>query len=141
MLEGFQAEGPIVSGGSIDKDQGKFEAPNRDAVAKGDVDVDNVQVLCGETVDGFSTWGFGNCGVGSKGEREFTGINQGAILCSGNNVLVVPKAAASSNAVEFFGSERSLGLRRVGCVTWSDWRQASVWVMQLSDDLVLRHTF
>ncbi len=67
MLQGFEAEGPIISSGAIDEDKGKFESPNRDAVAKSDVDMNDIQVLGGEAIDSFPTGGLRNCGVRSKG--------------------------------------------------------------------------
>jgi hypothetical protein len=67
MLQGFEAEGPIIPSGSINEDKGKFESPNRDAVAKSDVDMNNVEVLGGEAIDGFPMGGLQNCSVRSEG--------------------------------------------------------------------------
>ncbi len=67
MLQGFEAEGPIISSGAIDEDNGKFESPNRDSVAKSDVDMNDIQVLGGEAIDSFPTGDLRNCGVRSEG--------------------------------------------------------------------------
>ena len=67
MLQRFEAECPILSSGAIDEDKGKFESPNRDAVAKSDVDMNDIQVLGGEAIDSFPMGGLRNCGVRSEG--------------------------------------------------------------------------
>jgi hypothetical protein len=83
----------------VHKNKGIFEAPDRNTIPKCDVDVNNIEVLCQKSFDPFATRGLWDCCIGAKGEWEFPRVEESAILCHQNDVVLVVKTATPGEMV------------------------------------------
>ena len=99
VMERFEAETPIVACSTINKNHSIFVTSNRHAVAKGNINVDNVEIFGGCPIDGFTAGGFGNGSESTDGGGKFTVINEQAILGGVDEMPVVAETTASSDAM------------------------------------------
>ena len=141
VLQRLKAKRPVVTSCAVDEDECELKTSDGYAIAKGNVDVDDVEVLRGEAIDGFTARRFGNRCVGPKGKGKFAGVEKSTVFRSRNDVLVITEAAAPGESVEFLRGVRRFGLRRIGCVAWTNRRQAGVGVMERRDNLFFGHAF
>ena len=79
--------------------------------------MNNIKIPGREPVNRLAVWCLWECCICAKGERELTGIEKGAVFCAGDDVLVVVKAAAASEAMKFLLGVHLFGFRRIWCVT------------------------
>ena len=141
VLERLETKHPVVARSAVDKDESKLESVNGNAVPKCNINVNDIKIPGKEPVDCLAAWCFWDCCICAKGERELVGIEECTIFCAGDDVLVVAKAAAASEAMEFLQSVRLFGLGRIWCVTWADGWEMRVGVVELCNYFLVRHTF
>ncbi len=79
--------------------------------------------------------------ISAKGEGELAGIEECAVFCAGDEVLVVAKAAAAGEVMKFLRGVHLFGLGRIWCVAWADRWETRVGVMELGNNLLGGHTF
>ena len=64
----------------MDENQRILKSSNGEAIVECNIKVHNIQEFCRCLVDWFSMRGFRNGGIGADGDREFSGIDEGAIF-------------------------------------------------------------
>ena len=98
--EGFEAEKPGETGGSVDKEEGVSKTPQGDTVAVDNVKVHLVKVFS-EFGNGFSLRLLRHGGEIAKCWRSFTPLDETGVVCGGDDVGGVSEFAAAEEAVEF----------------------------------------
>ena len=80
-LEGLTAKHPVVSGGSVNKDECIAEAPHSYTITKGNVNVNYVvEIAVLGTIDGASVIGLGYSSIRSQGGRKLPRVNPDTVL-------------------------------------------------------------
>ena len=141
VLEGFKAKRPVVAGGVVNKDEGKCVPTDGDTVSKCNVDMEDVEIFGRELINRLAVGCFGDCSICAKGEGKLAGVEQDAVFCAGNNMLIVAKAATVSESMEFLRCICLLGLQSIRRVTRLDRREARVWVVEGGNNLLVGHAF
>jgi hypothetical protein len=140
VLERLESERPVVASSAVDKDESELEPADGNAVPKCNINMNNIEISGREPVSRLATWCFWDCCICAKGDRELAGIEECAIFCAGDDMLVVAKAAAAGEAIEVLRSVRVFGLGRIHCVTWADGRETRVGVVELGNYFLVGHT-
>jgi hypothetical protein len=125
----------------VDEHEGEFVSADWDAVAEGDINVDNVEVFGWEPINGFTARCLGNGCVGSKWEGELTGVGEDTAIGCGDDMLVILKTMATGEAMELLWSKCLFWVGRVRGVAWSDGWKARLRVVEVGSDILLRHAF
>ncbi len=141
MLERLESKHPVVASSAVNEDESKLVPANRNTVTKCSINMNDIEIPGRKLVNCLAAWCLWDSCISAEGEGELTGIEECAVFCAGDEVLVVAKAAASSEAMNFPRGVHSVGLGRIRCVTWADGRETRVGVVELGDYLLGGHTF
>jgi len=141
VLERLESKLPVVASSAVNEDESEIVPANRNAVTKCNINMNNIKILGWKSVNCLATWCLRDSCISSEGEGELAGIEECAIFCAKDGVLVVAKATAAGEAMKFLQGVRSFGLGRIWCVAWTDGWGTRVWVVELGDDLLGGHTF
>ena len=101
------------------------------------MDFVKVAILC--SIDGFSVRGLPTCGVGTKGKGEFADIDILTLVGCSDQLLVILEFAAACDAVDLLSRVMFLLIRARRCVACSDFRERSVRMMHVLDDIFAGH--
>jgi len=71
----FEAKSPIVSSSPINEDECVAEATNREAITKGNIYVNGIQIAIAGSIKEFTPLGFRDSGKRPNGGRELTAVN------------------------------------------------------------------
>ncbi len=126
-------------GGLVDKHECKLVTADRDAVAEGNIHVDDVKVLGRKSIDWFTASCLGNGCVGTKGEGELASVAENTAVGCGDNMLVILKPTTTGQSMELLRGEHRFRVRRVRGVAWADGWEARLRVMEVGLDFVLGH--
>jgi hypothetical protein len=141
VLERLESERPVVARSAVNEDESELVPADRNAVTKCNIKINDIEILGWKTVNCLATWCLGDSCISTEGEGELTGIDECAVFCAGDEMLVVAKTTAAGEAMKFLRDVRSFGLGRIRCVAWTDGRGRRVWVVERGDDLLGGHTF
>ena len=140
-LEGFKAKQPVVVGGGVDKDEGECVPTDGDAVSKSNINMDNVEIFGREPINRLAAGCFRDCRICAEGEGKLAGVEQDAVFCAVNNMLIVAKAATAGESMEFLRCICLLGLQSIMRVTRPDRRETRVWLVEGGNNLLIGHAF
>ncbi len=124
-------------GGPVDEHECKLVIADRDAVAKGNIHVDNVEVLGRKSIDWFTGSYLGNGCVGAKGEGELASVAEDTAIGCEDNMFIISKPMTTGQSMELLRGEHHFRVRRVRGVAWADGWEARLRVMEVSLDFVL----
>ena len=141
VLERLESKSPVVASSAVDKDESKLESADGNAAPKCNINMNDIKISGREPVNRLAVWCFWDCCICAKGERELAGVEECAVFCARDDVLVVAKAAAAGELMKFLRGLHSLGLGRILCFTWSDGQETRAWVVELGDYHLVGHTF
>jgi hypothetical protein len=96
MLKRFETKTPIETCRPVHEDEGILESADGHAVAKRNVEMDDVKVFGGRTVDRFPAWSFRDSGIGPYRDGKFTVVEKLAIFGGMDEVPVIPKPTTPS---------------------------------------------
>jgi hypothetical protein len=96
MLKRFETKTPIETCCPVHEDEGILESVNGHAVAKPNVEMDDVKVFGGCTVDRLPTWSFTDSGIGPYRDGKFTVVEKFANFGGMDEVPVIPKPTTPS---------------------------------------------
>ena len=80
VMEGLEAKTPIESRSTIDKNQSVLVTADRHTVAKSDIDVNNVEIFGGCSIDGFTPSSLGNSSISANGCGKLAIVHKQAIF-------------------------------------------------------------
>ena len=80
VMEGLEAKTPIESRSTIDKNQSVLVTADRHTVAESDIDVNDVEIFGGCSIDGFTPSGLGNSSISANGCGKFAVVHKRAIF-------------------------------------------------------------
>jgi len=125
----------------VNEDESELVPADRNSVTKCNVNINDIEIPGRKSVNCLATWCLRDSCISAEGEGELAGIEECAVFCAGDEVLVVAKAAAAGEAMKFFRGVRLFGLGRIWCVAWTNGWGTRVWVVELGEDLLGGHTF
>ena len=136
VLERLESERPVVASSAVNEDESKLVPANRNAVTKCNINMNNIEIPGRKLVNCLATWCLWDSCISAEGEGELASIEECAVFCAGNEVLVVAKAAAAGEAMKFLRGVHLFGLGRIWCVAWADGWEMRVGVVELGDNLL-----
>jgi len=83
----------------INEDECVAEATNREAITKGNIYVNGVQIAIAGSIKEFTPLGFRDSGKRAKGGRELTAVNPFSISTHVYNIFVVAELPTSHDAM------------------------------------------
>jgi hypothetical protein len=101
--------------------------------------MNSIEVFVACPVQSATTFSLWYRSVGSKRRRKFATINPFAVETNLEEVLVVPKFAASHDSVQLLRSPMGLCIRAIGRITWTDRREKFAVVMEKCCNLFASH--
>jgi hypothetical protein len=99
VLERLESERPVVASSAVNVDESKLVPANRNAVTKCNINMNDIEIPGGKSVNCLAKWCLWDSCISAKGEGELAGIEECAVFCAGDEVLVVAKAAAAGEAM------------------------------------------
>ena len=101
MLERLESERPVVASSAVNEDESKLVPADRNAVTKCSTNMNDIEIPGRKSVNCLATWRLRDSCISAEEEGELAGIEECAIFCAGDEVLVVAKAAAAGEAMKF----------------------------------------
>ena len=141
MLERLESKRPVVASGAVNKDESELVPTDRNAVTKCNINMNDIKIPGGKLVNCLAVWCLWDSCISAKGEGGLAGIEECAVFCAGDEVLVVAKAVAAGEGMKFLRGVHSFGLGRVWCDAWADEWETRVGVVELGNNLLGGHTF
>ena len=137
--ECFEAKGPVVSSGTVNKDKDIPKSFNRNGVAEPDVDVDLVKILVLCALEWLTPRGLVDQRESAETLGEFSCADPLPIASNLEEVLIVFEGVAANNAIELLGRPLCLVVGSVGIITRPNGRQDSVRVVDVFNNLIMGH--
>ena len=103
--------------------------------------MDDVEIFGRKLINRLATGCFWGCIICAKGEGKLTDVEQDAVFCAGNNMLIVAKVVTAGELMEFLWCICSLGLQSIRPVTRLDRWEVRVWVVEGGNNLLVGHAF
>jgi hypothetical protein len=133
----LETKNPVVTSGSVNKHKGVPKATHQDAVTKGNINVDNVEVEWLFAVNGSTPRSFQDHRKHAQQYQELPSINPLAVKAGMNDMFVVTGPTGAKSTMKLLWNPVSFSIGSIRPITWTNWWKSRTKTMYQLNHLLM----